>query len=719
METTSDLDNPGSLQTNSFITELTTKMADVLTKTSAPTPTTEPSAVPIGIKLDGTNYGLWSQVVEMYISGKDKLGYINGDFPQPSQTDSSFRKWRTDNAIVKGWLINSMDPSLIGNFIRFPTAKSVWDAIATTYFDGSDTSQVYALRRRVTRLKQTGVPLEKYYNDLQGLWREIDFRRPNPMECVADIQRYNTLLQEDRVYVFLDGLDDRLDKIRGDVLQMRPFPTVEQAYAHVRQEAIRQAVMNNNGVNDTSKAVLALKGLKFGRPSSPTKSLSLGNGKSGMSSKIQTSSNENKCSHCGNQKHTRENCFKLHGYPDWWTELQAKKKRDAGHARTDGAMGKVAVAEAVPHLSLIPTTETSQGTLTTTDPGIALFYSPQDAESSAWILDSGATDHMTFDAADFSQTSLPRRTSIANANGVISPVTGAGTVTLSPTLSLSNTLLVPSLSHKLLSVSQVTTDLNCVVLIYSTFCLLQDILTKEIIGRGTKRGGLYYMDDFNIGRANHMHHPVGIKERQIWLWHQRLGHPSSGYMKHLFPELFLHTSDFELKCDTCILAKSHRVTYPLSMNKSDVPFALIHSDVWGPSPVSTMSGIRWFVIFVDDCTRMTWLYLLKHKDEVLDVFKSFRAMIQTQFSAKIQVLRSDNGGEYMNQRFSDYFQQHGLIHETSCSQTLSKMELLNEKIDIFLKLLEHCYLVLMCLADIGPMQLPQQCISSIECPPKS
>jgi hypothetical protein len=61
-------------------------------------------------------------------------------------------------------------------------------------------------------------------------------------------------------------------------------------------------------------------------------------------------------------------------------------------------------------------------------------------------------------------------------------------VTLSPSLSLSHTLLVPSLSNKLMSVSQVTADLNCVVLIYSTFCLLQDILTKEIIGRGTKRG---------------------------------------------------------------------------------------------------------------------------------------------------------------------------------------------------------------------------------------
>ena len=83
----------------------------------------------------------------MYISGKDKLGYINGDFLQPEPTDPTFRRWRIENAIVKGWLINSMDPSLISNFIRFPTAKLVWDSIATTYFDGTDTSQVYDLKR--------------------------------------------------------------------------------------------------------------------------------------------------------------------------------------------------------------------------------------------------------------------------------------------------------------------------------------------------------------------------------------------------------------------------------------------------------------------------------------------------------------------------------------------------------------------------------------------
>ncbi|XP_073266298.1 uncharacterized protein [Populus alba] len=164
----------------------------------------------------------------MYISGKDKLGYINGDLPQSPSTNPFFHKWRTDNAIVKGWLINSMDPSLIGNFMRFPIAKMVWDSIAIAYFDGSNTSQ-----------------------------------------CAIDIHKYNIIIQEDWVYVFLDGFDNQLDKIRGDVLQLRPFPTVEQAYAYVRREASRQTVMITNNENIPG-VVLATKGLRL----RPTNSIS-------------------------------------------------------------------------------------------------------------------------------------------------------------------------------------------------------------------------------------------------------------------------------------------------------------------------------------------------------------------------------------------------------------------------------------------------------------
>ena len=164
-------------------------------------------------------------------------------------------------------------------------------------------------------------------------------------------------------------------------------------------------------------------------------------------------------------------------------------------------------------------------------------------------------------------------------------------------------------------------------------------------------------------------HRSGDNTRQVWLWHRRLGHPSFSYLKRLFPRLFSNLHEYDFRCETCILAKSHRVPYPISLKKCETPFTLIHSDVWGPAPILISSGVRWFVTFVDDCTRMTWLYLMKNKSEVFGIFCSFHNMIKTQFSAKLQILRSDNGGEYDNNEFLEYFQEHGFYHETTCSQT--------------------------------------------------
>ena len=290
-----------------ILDNLTSKMTEVLSRVQTfPSPITDSPMVPISIKLDGSNYGLWSQVVEMFISGKDKLGYINGDYPQPLETNPSFRRWRTENAMVKGWLINSMDHSLIVNFISYPTAKQIWDSIATTYFDGIDTSQVYELRSRVSRMKQASGSIEKYYNDLQGLLREIDFCQPNPMKCSIDIQSNNSMLQEERVYIFLDRLDDRLDHVWSDVLRLKPFPSIEQPYAHIRREDLRQSMMISGEKVVTSGVVMATKGVRSGQSQTLLKA--------GSSSRSRGHFDRNKCTHRGNTKHTRETCFIVHGY---------------------------------------------------------------------------------------------------------------------------------------------------------------------------------------------------------------------------------------------------------------------------------------------------------------------------------------------------------------------------------------------------------------------
>ena len=82
------------------------------------------------------------------------------------------------------------------------------------------------------------------------------------------------------------------------------------------------------------------------------------------------------------------------------------------------------------------------------------------------------------------------------------------------------------------------------------------------------------------------------KKFEIWLWHQCLGHASFGYLKKLFPSLFARSDVSGFCCDICELAKSHRASFLLILNKSPLTFMVIPSDVWGPSKVSILSDSR-------------------------------------------------------------------------------------------------------------------------------
>lgn len=229
---------------------------------------------------------------------------------------------------------------------------------------------------------------------------------------------------------------------------------------------------------------------------------------------------------------------------------------------------------------------------------------------------------MTYDFADILEKTVPRKTHVQTANGEITSVDGAGTVEISPTLRISNCLYVPALSHKLLSISHITKELNCTILMHPTFCILQDIQTGEIIGRGTERHGLYYVDE--IAQKGTVMLTAGTTTQAAWLWHRRLGHPSAGYLKLLFPNL----DSLDLHCETCVLAKSHRQTFKSTNTRVNSSFSLIHSDIWGPAPVTGGHNFKYFLLFIDDHTRMTWVYFLHHKSEVFSKFSHFYTMIQ-------------------------------------------------------------------------------------------
>lgn len=121
---------------------------------------------------------------------------------------------------------------------------------------------------------------------------------------------------------------------------------------------------------------------------------------------------------------------------------------------------------------------------------------------------------------------------------------------------------------------------------------------------------------------------------------------------------------FVLFVNLSIFILNHRLPFVLLDFKAKNPFDLVHSNLWGASPVASVTGVHYFLLFIDDFSHFTWLYLLKSKYETYPIFLKFKALVETQFSTKIKALHSNWGGEY--KCISTFLSQHGIHHKVSC-----------------------------------------------------
>jgi histone deacetylase 1/2 len=122
-------------------------------------------------------------------------------------------------------------------------------------------------------------------------------------------------------------------------------------------------------------------------------------------------------------------------------------------------------------------------------------------------------------------------------------------------------------------------------------------------------------------------------------------------------------SSHESVCDSCQRAKSHQLPYGRSISISSSPLKLIYSDVWGIAPIS-VGRHAYYVSFINDFSKYTWIYLIKHKSDVFQVFKNFQNLVERKFDKKIISMQTDWGGEYGKLNF--FFQQIGIGHCVSC-----------------------------------------------------
>lgn len=385
-----------------------------------------------------------------------------------------------------------------------------------------------------------------------------------------------------------------------------------------------------------------------------------------------------RCENCNVQGHTKDRCYYPGGggtAPSTWTArpeiLERINKRQplpkANPANNTLTTHTAAVASQI-------STSASIAEIFESSPHYAFVSSKSLLDTDVFIVDSGASSHMVFDPSilfDFKPFASPQHISTAKAGDPIL-ATGYGSIRAQfdyqgsiTNVTLINVLLVPDLDVNLLSVSKLV-DAGIKLNFLLDLCTLT--LGDHTFAAAHKNGSLYQASVYVHDHSSLIASSIKDISQDLALWHRRLAHISECRIRALVDNeaatgIILKGHKSVGLCEPCILGKQHATSSPSANSFASAPFDVIHSDIQYFINES-FSRAKYALIFVDECSRFTWLFPLKEKTgaAVFDIFKTFDTMIETQRSTRIKAFHSDNGGEYSNLGLADYFKTRGIEH---------------------------------------------------------
>ena len=636
------------------------------------------------VLLNEFNYLPWERAVTLALGGRSKLGYVNGVIQMPELSSPTYEAWLCKDQLVISWLLNSMERKITEIFSYVESSMHLWKNIKEMYGNQNNSARVFQLKRDIAGLQQEGKPFVQHLGTLTTMWNELNVYRPHTTDTTVLLKR----AEEDKNFQLLASLSLDFEDLRSHILMNSDLPSFSSVCATIQREEVCKRVMNME--------------VKTNMPEARAYD---SNHKAVEERVYKGKRSDLKCTYCNGVGHSRDRCWILH------PELKTKFSKDhksfpktlhnyphkANHVDSSSTVTnftanpaalinefaaflhkKQMVGECEENISHGSSNQTallgqfagflaeSEGIAHQDIPGFLKSFSTALNIGNVhdyWIIDSGATDHMTnkfTNLHDFEKMSTPSQVSVANGKGV--SILGKGKINLLSKKIKYVALYVPSFPFQLLSVGRITNSLKCLAIFSPHTVIFQDLVTKKTIGEGFYLNVLYYLSkDIQVPKVFQVSSSLAQEQQ---LWHQRLAHPSEIVLSTLFPNL----RKIKNQCDVCHLSKFARLPFTSSMSRASNPFEIIHSDIWGPT-LKSFDGFQYFVTFVDDFTRITWLYLLKLKSEVVDVFKDFHKFVITQFSSHIHVLRSDNDTEYMSHNMSQYLSTHGILHQTSCVGT--------------------------------------------------
>ena len=429
------------------------------------------------------------------------------------------------------------------------------------------------------------------------------------------------------------------------------------------------------------------------------------NGRGNFDRRKASSNSDKRCHYCHLKGHLIKDCFKL------------KNQQAAGgaggrlHLANGGAGGNTSNnggGANRDNLSRAPRPFALSAPLIARSCRALTSSAPSSPADSAWVIDSGATYHVTGNRSLFSsyiphpsnenQNENKKGCSVVDASGHEFDVAGSGDVTISDSLVLRDVIYAPGCAFNLLSGSRVAAA-GCALTLDEYGCVIRrpggDILaqipqdedglyrlapsvpyaltctvpsaTQQPGGKPAASGGVE-----TPTAGDGINKPPAVTAA---LWHKRLAHLGKDNLIKVstmttgidLPAAELKELDVTL-CDPCLSAKAHRAPFGPADNKASKTLEIVSTDLAGPLPV-TKSGFKYFMTTYDNFTGLSLVNVLKEKSEVASTLIDNLNWLENQSSFKVRYVRSDNGSEFVNSTTENFFKLKGIEHQKTVPYT--------------------------------------------------
>jgi hypothetical protein len=288
------------------------------------------------------------------------------------------------------------------------------------------------------------------------------------------------------------------------------------------------------------------------------------------------------------------------------------------------------------------------------------------ADHESWLVDSGASFHMTPHREWFYESEKYDGGNVFLGNDSTTRIIGRGRIKLmliyGRIRTLPGVLHIPGMDINLINVRKME-DVGVKTIFEKGTCRM--VRGAMVLMKGVRFGNLYKIIGSTIsdGCNRSIVLNIGVEEERtpivsgekVMLWHQRLGHIREKGLRLLHGKGMVEgMSNFSLDFDFCehfLYGKYNRVRFPSGAMRVEGILQLVHSDVFGPVLVPSLGKSVYYVSFIDDFSRKTWIYFLRKKYEVFDKFREFKDLVENQIEKIIKVLRKDNGGEFYGNEF--------------------------------------------------------------------